>query len=163
MIEARAGAVIFGRRLGDDARGQRLVAFVVAPLGDIIVLHAIDARRANSLFRQRADVGDVDRGEGRRELDHHALAVLRSITSRSSAGIARQRRPARRRRRRSAWRIWVGRGGEQGERSGGQHQAHRHPFVRCEAAHMYLPPSCCSARASWAANSPSPPSGSAAA
>ena len=69
--------MIFRRRFFDDGRGKRLVAVIIAPLRDIIILHAINCR-ALPIARsgERADVGDMDRGEQRRELDHDALAIL---------------------------------------------------------------------------------------
>ena len=74
--EAGRGSRIFGRRLGDDALGQRLVAFVIAPLDDIIVLDAVDFGPVPpAAAGQCADVGDVNRRERGRELHHHFAAT----------------------------------------------------------------------------------------
>src|SRR5207248_5931382 len=67
---------IFRRRLGTDARRPRLVARVQTPLRDIIVLQTVNGRAVPIAgARERLDIGDVDRGEGRGELDDHAPAA----------------------------------------------------------------------------------------
>ena len=71
-------AMIFGGRLGDDAGRKRLGALVIAPLDDVIVLDAVDCRAAPpAAFGQRADVGDMDRREFGRELDHDPRAIAK--------------------------------------------------------------------------------------
>ncbi len=74
--EARARPLIFRRRLGDDAGGQDGLGIAIAPLSDVIFLHAVDGGLVPPAGTgEAAHVGDMDRREIGRELDDHSPAV----------------------------------------------------------------------------------------
>ena len=103
----------FGRRGRDHRARQRLLLGRVAPLRDIIVLHAVDAGAVPPMrARELADIGDMRRREARGAAGSRPGGLPASvITSISSSGIVCQsastasgRSGGRgRRRRRAAW------------------------------------------------------------
>ena len=70
-------ARIFGWRLRDDSRRQRVLAVVLAPLDDIIVLNPVDCRFVPPTRPcQRTNIRNMNRCELGRELDHDPRAAF---------------------------------------------------------------------------------------
>ena len=144
----RVGGEIIGA--GDDAKslGQRLLLARVAPLHDIIVLHAVDARPVPPLRRRKLpDIAYPALREGRRDqLDHHTpgLSGQRRQVHHQQIGC-RNRHPVRsgrggddlRRRERGRF---LGRSGLRGECEAGERGKAFHACSLAASAPQVQPP-----------------------
>ena len=83
--------IIFFGRIPLDALRQRLVHACIAPLHDIIVLHAIDVDAVIPAFpSEPADIGDMDRRETGCQFDINLRPLSSVITSKFSGNIGRR-------------------------------------------------------------------------